>query len=836
MTPRHTLPILLAACCCGVAPLSPASAADPAKIRAAIATLQSASDVQARALACQALAAAGAAEAVPALAALLPDPQLSAYARDALEAIPAPEASAALRQALVSVRSDQLLGVIDSLGVRKDAASADALVRLATGADTAVARAAVRALGRIATTEAVACLRSLLTSAAPVLRDEAAAACLLAAEALPERRAREALALYDTVRRADVPAYRRAAALRLAIVARKSEGAPLLVEHLASDDAGLRAAALSAARDLASDDLARQLATALERSAPPMQALLIAALRDCPCDRSLDAIRSKTSDRDGAVRLAALDALASIGNDKDAPTLVDAVAAHRTDEESDIAAGALLRMEGASGDAAMLAKLPDAPSADGRIALIRILGDRRAKAAVGPLLREAANPDPKIALVACRALKPIVGPGDLPPLIGLVRTCSNETVRMAAETVVHDACAADTTSGACDALRAELEKAAKPADRCSWVRILIPLGSPSSRTAILATLDDADPKVAANTARNLGRWPDTAPIDDLLARIERGAHPSLKPHLLSAVLQLAAKAADARQAPEATVAGWFARAQPAVTSPEERRAFVAALGHGAGAAFFRLLAPSLEDPALRIEAAHALMKIAPTLTASPVAAEAAAALRRIAADPGDATLRKQAAELARTFPAASSTGPSTLPPGWEGHTNVWRTQDGVILGGSLEGNPRNEFLATQGRHRNFRLKLEYRLEGTNGFVNGGVQFRSERTSRPENEMTGYQADIGAGHSGCLYDESRRNRFLARAPDDQRTRLERPGDWNRYEIVCEGPRIRILLNGETTVDFTESDPAIPQDGRIGLQIHGNSKAVIAFRAIELTDLP
>ena len=62
--------------------------------------------------------------------------------------------------------------------------------------------------------------------------------------------------------------------------------------------------------------------------------------------------------------------------------------------------------------------------------------------------------------------------------------------------------------------------------------------------------------------------------------------------------------------------------------------------------------------------------------------------------------------------------------GWEGDTTkVWRVRDGVIVGGSLEGNPRNEFLATLKSYKNFHLRLEYKLVGTSGFVNSGVQFR-----------------------------------------------------------------------------------------------------------------
>ncbi|MEY4819274.1 MAG: hypothetical protein RLZZ23_2047 [Verrucomicrobiota bacterium] len=100
--------------------------------------------------------------------------------------------------------------------------------------------------------------------------------------------------------------------------------------------------------------------------------------------------------------------------------------------------------------------------------------------------------------------------------------------------------------------------------------------------------------------------------------------------------------------------------------------------------------------------------------------------------------------------------------GWEGDAKVWRVENGEIVGGSMAGNPRNEFLTTKRTFYNFRLTLEYKLTGTEGFVNGGVQFRSLRATNPPNEMIGYQADIGHGHTGSLYDESRRKKFLARA--------------------------------------------------------------------------
>ena len=176
--------------------------------------------------------------------------------------------------------------------------------------------------------------------------------------------------------------------------------------------------------------------------------------------------------------------------------------------------------------------------------------------------------------------------------------------------------------------------------------------------------------------------------------------------------------------------------------------------------------------------------------------------------------------------------------GWEGDTQkTWRVQDGALVGGSLtEAVPRNDFLVTTKTYGNFILKLKFKLEGTEGFINGGVQFRSQRLKDPAHEMTGYQADLGAKYWASLYDESRRNKTLVQAPEAIVSKVLKPNEWNDYEIRAEGPRIRLFLNGEQTVDYTEPDASIPQTGYIGLQIHGGGKAQVSYKDLTIVVLP
>jgi len=175
--------------------------------------------------------------------------------------------------------------------------------------------------------------------------------------------------------------------------------------------------------------------------------------------------------------------------------------------------------------------------------------------------------------------------------------------------------------------------------------------------------------------------------------------------------------------------------------------------------------------------------------------------------------------------------------GWEGDTaGVWRIEDGVIVAGKPgRKQDKNDFLCTTKRYGDFDLRLKIRLTGTEGFVNSGIQFRSERIPN-DHEVIGYQADFGAGHDGALYDESRRKRMLAKPTPEVAKQAVRAGEWNDYRIRAEGPRIQLWLNGVQTVDYTEPEAGLPASGVIALQIHGNAVSEVRFKDIVIDELP
>ena len=183
--------------------------------------------------------------------------------------------------------------------------------------------------------------------------------------------------------------------------------------------------------------------------------------------------------------------------------------------------------------------------------------------------------------------------------------------------------------------------------------------------------------------------------------------------------------------------------------------------------------------------------------------------------------------------------------GWDGDTaKTWRIEDGALVGGSLaEKVPHNQFLATKKSYANFELTLKFKLTGTEGQINGGVQIRSQRGPAevsgahiPDYEMIGYQADMGEKYYGALYDESRRRKVLAAPEPDVIAKALKLNDWNEYRIRCEGRHIQLWVNGVQTVDYTEPDETIVQSGYIAVQIHGGGKAEARYKDIVIEELP
>jgi putative membrane-bound dehydrogenase-like protein len=163
--------------------------------------------------------------------------------------------------------------------------------------------------------------------------------------------------------------------------------------------------------------------------------------------------------------------------------------------------------------------------------------------------------------------------------------------------------------------------------------------------------------------------------------------------------------------------------------------------------------------------------------------------------------------------------------GWDGDPKLWKVENGEIIGRS-PGLKRNEFLRSHMACGDFRLTVKVKLVPNAG--NSGIQFRSE--ALPEGEVKGYQADVGVGWWGKLYEENGRGVLSDRSGEP----YVKVDEWNEYEIVAVGSHTRTFINGKPCVDL--DDPAGARRGIFAFQIHAGGPMEVRFKDLRLELLP
>ncbi|MBI5095389.1 MAG: HEAT repeat domain-containing protein, partial [Candidatus Hydrogenedentes bacterium] len=181
------------------------AAFDDAPGRAAIAKrlaalLESSATLQGKEFVCKQLYLIGGDEILPVLAKLLNDEKTADMARYALQRMPSDNARDVLVKALNSTSGKVRVGIINSLGERRETKSVKVLAKLVRARDAAEASAAICALGKIGDSQAAKALSAATRAAAPALRAELADARLKCAQArLAAGKPAEAAAIYRSV-------------------------------------------------------------------------------------------------------------------------------------------------------------------------------------------------------------------------------------------------------------------------------------------------------------------------------------------------------------------------------------------------------------------------------------------------------------------------------------------------------------------------------------------------------------------------------------------------------------------------------------------------------------
>ena len=594
----------------------------------------------ARLFACQNLPLVASDAEVALLAKLLDDPKNADMARRALECIPGDASLAAIRAAVPRVKGDVLVGVINSLGARRDGASTATLTSLLAGPDPQAAAAAAWALGNIGTADAAAALAKVQADAKllPVIRD----ASLRCAENLAASgNVAAAEGVYRQVLSGNPPAPLRLAVLAGLVKVSKESALPPVLEALGGGDPLLRAGAVRLTRDLAGEKVTTALVQQLDKLAPQGQALVIEVLGDRADKSAASAVAKRLEDKDDAVRAAAARAMARLGD----AASVDRLATLAATDKGDVRQGArvsLVRLAGADVDKRMLAAAAEAKP-EVRVELFLAMTARRTAGASPMLLKAAADADESGRTAALEALAVLGQAADYPRLVELL--VASKAASEAAEKAVlavggRMATLADRVGPVLAALKSS------PADaKPALLRVVGSFGGAEALQAVRANASSADAGVRDAAARALANWADESAADDLLAIVkssESGTHRVLA---LRGYLRLAAGAKE-----EATRLKMLAQVGPIATTTDSRKMLLAGLADVPDPAALDMALALVGDKEVEAEASAAATRIARALVKTNRAVVQAAA---------DKLKDSPAAEQARTLIAQALLAPDS---------------------------------------------------------------------------------------------------------------------------------------------------------------------------------
>jgi type 1 glutamine amidotransferase/HEAT repeat protein len=541
----------------------------------------------ARAFACKELALVGGEAEVPVLAALLDKPELSDDARNALQAMPSSAASIALRSALTQLKGKPLVGVIYTLGARRDTEAIGALTRLLNNTDTQVVAATTWTLGRIGTPEAVAALPK-----------DAMEARLLCAE---HSGGPTAQAFYMELCAAPQPTTRLAGLAGLARLDPQGSLAELLKAAHDADTA-LGSGALQLAGRMPGDGVTAALVAELPKFAAARQVALLEILAGRHATAARGAVAVLAGSQDEAVRAAALTTLGSLGDATYVPLLLQAAADKKSVTHA-AAESALTQMAAPGLDEAFIQAIATgAPGA--RVAAINAAAGRAQTSALPALCAALRDGDNTVRAAAAKAVGKVGTAENYPQLVALLGEMQSADLESAVAAVGRRL--PDAQARLAPLLALLQHQGTGMATQAAVLRTLAGIGGDEALAAVRERLTSKDATLQDAAVRALGDWPDGAALKDLRKLVSTSSNSVYKALALRGLFRLAPTVNEG--------ACWFGgEVLDAMKTADEKRQWLGALGTVHNFDAWDVASALLNDSEVKKEAALAMAQIGKAL-------------------------------------------------------------------------------------------------------------------------------------------------------------------------------------------------------------------------------
>ncbi|HTU21674.1 MAG TPA: DUF1080 domain-containing protein [Gemmataceae bacterium] len=171
--------------------------------------------------------------------------------------------------------------------------------------------------------------------------------------------------------------------------------------------------------------------------------------------------------------------------------------------------------------------------------------------------------------------------------------------------------------------------------------------------------------------------------------------------------------------------------------------------------------------------------------------------------------------------------------GWEGHKDLWSVQDGVIVAKNTKPIKVSTYLLTKDKYSDFRLTATVKLVQSE--MHSGIAFWGKAAPDKGDKYT-YAGHLVMFPSGWgMYDLYGRNGL--KVDGGPAKKAGKQHDWNDLEILAQGNRVRVAVNGKPVVDWRDPQPNRIKSGPIGLQLHSNKvPQEVHFKDLTLTTFP
>ncbi len=554
---------------------------------------------------CLQLRQAGTAAEAPVLAGLLTDPQDGEMARHALEAIAGPESLAALREALASAEGPLQIGLIHSLGARRDAEAVPALEGLASEEDASVAEAALGALGKIGSPRAADYLQARAEQAEMPWSRPLARAMLRAAESLAAAEQETAArAIFGQLGDAEQePGSRRAGWSGWLELQAPEARAETILDWFTGDDPDRRRVAAARIRTLTDAQIEAATERLEELSEAGMLAL-IQIMADRRGEQALPMVLELADSERPELQAAAVRALGQIGDTAAIPRLVTALTAGGAAGRA--AREALAALPRDDVGRALLQALDERPEA--RSPVIEVLDDLTYYPAIDPLIELARQDDPGVYQPALQGLRGIADPDehDIPRLLALLWDTPAGARRDDVERtilIVSDKLPADADRAG-PVLAALADTEAEPAD---YLPLLGRLGGPGARQRIDTALESDDAETREAAVRGLCNWPNAEvaePLREIAASTDNPTHQRWALRAFTRVVSLPS------ERPEAETLAMLRDAMQMARHPDDRQLILQRAGAVRTMESVEWLAGFLDDEEVNQAACQALVELA----------------------------------------------------------------------------------------------------------------------------------------------------------------------------------------------------------------------------------